>query len=242
VYFVCNQTDRPKSVDCAFRVCEKRPELWDPVTGQITTAKAFKQTDGRTVVPMAFDPYGSCLVVFRDTIDATQQGSERSNTPVLHIVKEIQGPWQVEFDPAWGGPALVEFKALTDWTQHPTEGIKYHSGKATYANTLELKPMRGRRYWLQLNEVKDVGIASVAINSKDIGITWTKPFRVEITDALKPGRNKLEITVINSWQNRLIGDRGKPQGKRFTKTNIKIRDDWKLRSSGLLGPVEIRSN
>ena len=89
--------------------------------------------------------------------------------------------------------------------------------------------------------MKDVGIASVKLNGKDIGTTWTKPFRVEMTAALKSGTNQLEITVVNSWQNRLIGDRGKPQEERFTKTNIKIRDEWKLRESGLLGPVEIKS-
>lgn len=86
-----------------------------------------------------------------------------------------------------------------------------------------------------------MGIASVKLNGKDIGITWTKPFRVEMTDVLRAGQNQLQITVVNSWQNRLIGDRGKPQEERFTKTNITIRDDWKLRGSGLLGPVEINS-
>ena len=80
---------------------------------------------------------------------------------------------------------------------------------------------------------------SVAPNGRDLGTTWTKPFRVEMTDAVRAGQNQLEITVVNSWQNRLIGDRGKPQEKRFMKTNITIRDDWKLRPSGLFGPVEI---
>lgn len=242
VYFVCNQTNQPKSVVCAFRVCQKQPELWDPVTGRVTTAKAFEQTDGRTVVPIQFDPYGSCLVVFRNPISATKQGTEPSNTPVLHVVKEIQGPWQVKFNPAWGGPASVEFKTLTDWAQHADPGIKYYSGRATYWNTFDLAPIAGKRYWLQLNDVKDVGMAAVTLNNKAIGITWTKPFRVEITDALKAGRNRLKITVANSWQNRLIGDRGKPQEQRYTETNIKIRDDWTLRQSGLLGPVEVKSD
>jgi hypothetical protein len=242
VYFVCNQTDRTQTIASAFRVSGKQPELWDPVTGHITIAGAFKQINGRTIIPMEFDPYGSCLVFFRKSIPAAKQGTERSNYPVLNVVKEIQGPWQVAFAPTWGGPASVEFKTLIDWTKHADEGIKYYSGKATYANTFEMRPAHGKRYWLQLNEVQDVGIASIKFNSKDIGITWTKPFRVEITDALKAGRNKLEITVANSWQNRLIGDRGKPQDQRYTKTNIKIRDDWKLRKSGLLGPVEIKSD
>lgn len=242
VYFVCNQTDQTKSVDCTFRVSKKQPELWNPLTGRITTAKAFKQSEGRTVVPMAFGPYGSCLVVFRNAIDATKQGTEGSNTSVLHVVKKIQGPWQVRFDPNWGGPASIEFKKLIDWTKHTDKGIKYYSGKATYTNTFEMRPDHGKYYWLQLNEVKDVGIASIKLNGKDIGITWTKPFRVGITDALKAGQNRLEITVVNSWQNRLIGDRGKAQERRYTQTNIKIRDDWTLRRSGLLGPVEIKSN
>ena len=240
VYFVCNQTDRPQSIATAFRVSGKQPELWDTVTGHITIAGAFKQIDARTIIPMEFDPYGSCLVVFRKSIPAAKQGTERSNYPVLNVVKEIQGPWQVTFAPTWGGPASVEFKTLIDWTKHADEGIKYYSGKATYANTFEMRPAHGKRYWLQLNEVKDVGIASVKLNGKDIGVIWTKPFRVEMTDALKAGCNRLEITVVNSWQNRLIGDRSKPQEERYTKTNIKIRDDWKLRESGLLGPVEIR--
>jgi hypothetical protein len=242
VYFVCNQTAQPKSIGCAFRVSGKQPELWDPVTGHITTALAFNQVDGRTVVRMEFDPFGSCLVFFRKSIPTTQQGTARSNYPVLSTVNEVIGPWQVGFDPKWGGPGSVEFKTLTDWTKHADEGIKYYSGKATYANTFELQPVLHKRYWLELNRVEDVGIASVKLNGNDLGITWTKPFRVEMTGALKAGQNQLEITVVNSWQNRLIGDRGKPQEERYTRTNIKIRDDWNLRVSGLLGPVKIESN
>lgn len=241
VYFVCNQTGQTKSIDCAFRVSGKQPELWDPVTGEITTANSFQQIDGRTIIPMEFDPYGSCIVFFRGSIPVTKQGTESSNYPLLKNLKEIEGPWQVSFDQNWGGPESVEFNTLSDWTQHTDEGIKYYSGKASYSNVFELKPDEGKRYWLQLNNVKDVGIASAKLNGKNIGTTWTTPFRVEITDALKFGQNQLEITVVNSWQNRLIGDRNKSQEERYTKTNIKIRDDWKLRSSGLLGPVEIKS-
>jgi hypothetical protein len=240
VYFVCNQTKQPKSVDCVFRISGKQPELWDPVTGEITTAGAFKQANGLTTIPMEFDPYGSSFVFFLQSIPATKQGTESSNYPVLNTVKEVKGPWQVAFDPSWGGPASVEFKKLTDWTKCSNESIKYYSGKATYANTFEFEPVSGKRYWLQLNQVVDVGIASVKLNGKNIGITWTPPFRLEMTDALKTGLNQLQIIVVNTWQNRLVGDRGKPQKKRYTQTNIKIRDDWKLRSSGLLGPVEIK--
>jgi hypothetical protein len=64
---------------------------------------------------------------------------------------------------------------------------------------------------------------------------------LQLTDVLRGGQNRLQISVVNSWQNRLIGDRGKQQEERLTKTNITIRDDWKLKGSGLISPVEIRS-
>lgn len=239
LYLVCNQTDQAQSVDCAFRVSGKQPELWDPVTGQICMAKTYRQTEGRTSVPLMFNPFGSFLVVFRNTIPVAQQGKENSNYPVLTTVKEVQGPWQLGFDPNWGGPVSIEFETLTDWTKHPDQSIKFYSGQVTYKNTFQLEPRPSTRYWLQLNVLKDVGIASVKLNGKDVGTTWTKPFRLEISNALKAGENQLDIKVVNSWQNRLIGDRGKAQDQRYTKTNIKIRDDWKLRTSGLLGPVEI---
>jgi hypothetical protein len=242
VYFVCNQTSQPQSVDCAFRVSGKRPELWNPVTGQITKAGAFRQADGRMIILLQFDPYGSCFVFFRDSIPAAKQGTESSNYPAMTVVKAVSGPWNVAFDTSSGGPESIEFAELTDWTKHADEGIKYYSGKAAYTNTFDLQPVSGKRYWLELNTVLDAGIVAVKLNGKDIGIAWTKPFRLEITDAVKDGQNQIEITVVNTWQNRLIGDRGKEQNNRFTKTNIKIRDDWTLRPSGLLGPVEIKSD
>ena len=243
VYFVSNQTGQKKSIDCAFRVSCRQPELWDPITGQIRSANAFKQFEGRTMVPLEFDPYGSWLVVLREPISSTQQGTAKSNFPVLNIVQDIQGPWQVAFDPAWGGPASIEFEKLTDWTQYTDAGIKYYSGKAVYTNTFDCSEnVKGKRYWLELNSVDDIGIAAVELNGKELGIVWTKPFRVEITEALQAGQNRLKVTVVNNWHNRLIGDRGKPQDERFTKTNVKIRDDWKLQKSGLLGPVQVKSD
>jgi hypothetical protein len=77
------------------------------------------------------------------------------------------------------------------------------------------------------------------LNGQDLGITWTPPFRLEIGHALKPRDNALEVEVTNSWRNRLVGDRDRPENQRFTKTNIITKSDWTLLDSGLLGPVQI---
>jgi len=79
----------------------------------------------------------------------------------------------------------------------------------------------------------------VKLNGKDLGILWCPPYQVSVAGLLKAKGNILEIEVVNTWRNRLIGDRDKPQSERFTKTNITIKPDWKLEPSGLLGPVQL---
>jgi len=65
VYFVSNQRYRPERVVCTFRVSGRVPELWHPDTGVIETAPVYEERNGRTSVPLSFDPAGSVFVVFR---------------------------------------------------------------------------------------------------------------------------------------------------------------------------------
>jgi hypothetical protein len=96
----------------------------------------------------------------------------------------------------------------------------------------------GRRLYIDLGTVQS--IARVRLNGHNLGIVWTAPWRVEITDAVKPTGNKLEIDVVNLWPNRLIGDAGLPPEKRYTVTNVQTyKKDSPLLPSGLLGPVSV---
>ena len=71
---------------------------------------------------------------------------------------------------------------------------------------------------------------------------WTKPARVDITKAAHAGTNTLEISVINLWPNRLIGDESLPESKRLTTTNAhKFSSATPLLPSGLLGPVLLQT-
>ena len=74
-----------------------------------------------------------------------------------------------------------------------------------------------------LQHVLDTGVAGVRLNGRDLGIVWTKPFGVDITGALSNGENVLEVKVVNSWYNRVLGDQlHAGGGKTWTKTNIEI--------------------
>jgi hypothetical protein len=234
IYFVANRWEDPENVNCTFRISGRQPELWDPVTGDIRDATAFRQENGRTTVPLEFGPNGSVFVVFRKPTDAS--GTTASNDPALRPLQTLLGPWAVNFDPKWGGPAKVTFDELVDWTNRPEDGIKYYSGSAVYHKQFNLKilPASGQHLILDLGEVHEV--ARVRLNGRDLGVIWTKPGRVDITDAVKKRNNDLEVTVVNLWPNRLIGDETK--GTRFTETNIhKFGAASPLLPSGLIGPV-----
>jgi hypothetical protein len=217
------------------------PELWEPITGAVRRAAAYQQAGGCTTVPLEFAPHGSLFLVFREPIPADQKGKAKGNFPLFSPVQEVDGPWAVKFDPKWGGPESVLFAKLEDWAKRPEPEIKYYSGTATYRKQFELKPgiaTSKARLFLDLGTVKNV--AHVRLNGRDLGAVWTAPWRVEITDALQPTGNTLEIDVVNLWPNRLVGDAALPAEKRYTKTNVSFGKDRPLLPSGLLGPVTVQ--
>lgn len=241
VYFISNQNNKFQKATCYFRVEGRQPELWDALTGAIRPAKAFKQENGKTIIPIEFNPYGSIFVVFQKPVAKNAQGNAESNYRDYEQVYEINEPWIVRFDPNWGGPEKITFENLIEWTEHFEPGIKFYSGKAVYRNRFSFndKIQKNNKYFIDLGQVGDVGIAGVRLNGKDLDVVWTTPFRVNITEAVKEGTNDIEITVVNSWRNRLIGDKNLPLHKKYTRTNITVRDDWQLSRSGLVGPVRI---
>ena len=201
----------------SFAVSGKQPELWDPVTGTRRDLPEFEQREGRTLIPLEFAPAQSWFVVFRKpsagTSSPERSGALTRNFSEIVPVAEIGGSWQVSFDPQWGGPAQpVTFAKLEDWTKRPEPGIRYYSGTAVYRTGFDvppsaLRPPESRRF-LDLGQVNH--IARVRLNGQDLGVVWTAPWRVDISDAVREKANRLEIEIANVWANRLIGDEQEP--------------------------------
>ena len=236
IYYVCSRWQPVEKVKCTFRVSDKQPELWDPVTGETRFLSNFKVENGRTIIPMEFGPCGSYFVVFKEPISAQNSAS---NWPVYKAVQQIEGAWELSFDKKWGGPESVVFEQLRDWSQHEHPSIKYYSGTATYRKIFDLDAWSGSdELYLDLGKVHE--LARLRLNGVDLGVAWTKPYRVNITSHVKAKGNKLEIEVVNLWPNRLIGDAFLPEEERYTQTNIrKFTKATQLLPSGLIGPVQI---
>jgi hypothetical protein len=100
---------------------------------------------------------------------------------------------------------------------------------------------------LDLGDVRD--LVTVRVNGKNIGVLWHPPFACDITSALQPGANTLELAVANTWHNRLVGDEQEPADFEFGTDRgvdkgraLKAYPDWFLKnqprpSSGRVGFV-----
>jgi hypothetical protein len=178
---------------------------------------------------------------------------------------EITGPWELSFPPNWGAPAKVTLDKLVSWSQHPDPGVKYFSGTATYSKKFAIAQNsigKNQRHYLDLGKV--AVMAEVILNGKNLGILWKDPFRIDITAAVQPGENILQVAVVNLWINRMIGDEflpadcelnadgslrawptwlleGKPNPSgRFTFSTWRLwNKNEALQDSGLIGPVRI---
>jgi len=128
---------------------------------------------------------------------------------------------------------------LISWSQHVDPAIRFYSGTAVYKNSFSWTAAdTGKKIWLELDSLAN--IASVRVNGQECGILWTRPYRLDLTAAVHTGQNTIEISVTNTWANRLIGDQALPEEKRITRTTAPFRlKDKPLLPAGLLGEVKL---
>ena len=242
IYFVANQGGSEITFSPEFRVKGMSPEWWEPTSGTIRKMPAYSQTLFGTVVPMRLAPHESVFIVFRDR-DTTQIDSvvAQKNCPAPQTVAELSGPWSVSFDNDYiGFKKEMEFQKLENLAQNAEDDIKYYSGTIRYSTGFELEARPEGALFVNLNEVHVM--AKVWINGQYVGGAWTAPWRVEITDWVQEGYNQLEVEVVNTWGNRIVGDLNLPEAERKIWL---LHNGWSpnsgLPASGLVGPVRIES-
>jgi hypothetical protein len=234
IYFVANPGATPVRARCAFRVEGKKPQLWDPVTAITRGLPVFESPGGRTIIAMQFEPFQSYFVVFTDTPGNGQDQPRiaAGNFPAQDTLALPPGPWSVSFDRRMGGPGVVKFRRLEDWTKRHEPGIKYYSGTAVYRTVFDA-PDTGGAVSINLGDVKN--LARVTLNGIDAGVAWCPPWSVDVTHALKRKGNALEIEVANLWPNRLIGDERLPPIAKYGKNgNLLSWPSWIFKKDPVL--------
>jgi len=241
IYMISNQKNEMIEVSPEFRVRSMQPELWNPVTGETRDLKAFTLTTTGTVVPLKLYPNESAFIVFRRSASTSGIGNIDTNYPAPTAFASITTPWKVSFDAKRRGPeAPVSFSSLKDISKDEDPAIKYYSGTIVYENDFNLKLLPKDCLLLNLNKVGVM--AKVKVNGQYVGGVWTTPYRLDISKFVKKGSNHLEVEVVTTWRNRLIGDSNLPESQRKTwaKYNTYNPKD-ELQLSGLIGPVTLET-
>lgn len=229
IYWLNNRNLAPTSASVSFRVAGKKPVLWNPIDGS-TRELSYEIKDGRTHIPLLFESWDAYFILFQES---TTQTSLSLPVKKESVALAIDGDWKVDF-----GGKTADFAQLGSWSEQTDPEIKYFSGTASYSKTFTLpEKSETSSYLLDLGEVKN--LAEVIVNGQNMGIVWKTPFRIDIGKALKSGENHLEIRVVNTWVNRLVGD-AQPDAQKTTFTTMPFyRADSPLVPSGLLGPVKV---
>lgn len=254
IFFLSNSSKKQEKITCVFRVNQdSKPELWDAETGLVQREVEFAKVKNGLQLEMTMDPLASRFVIFRRVTDGVddeglyrnlQYGMEEQlmETPNDRSI-DLSAEWDISFDSEMGGPGSLKLDSLTSWSELADEGARYYSGSAVYTREFAIDVD------VQATELEAVVLfediqemAQVFVNGNDCGIAWLPPYATRITPHLRPGINRISVKVVNTWNNRIVGDLRQSDRISFTRTNArgKFTANSPLLESGLLGKATIR--
>ncbi len=243
-YFVVNRSDQTFDGVLPLSKSFQSAVILDPWNAGDKGTAAPQKSDKGTGVALRLEP-GQSIIVRTFTHRKFEGEPSRRQAAAPHSIA-IESPWKIEF--IEGGPVLPAAAETTkpgSWTMLSGPGYADFSGTARYTASFDFNAPIPARCRLDLGRVANT--ARVSLNGKSLGISWCSPHVIEITSALKQGKNLLEIEVTNLAANRIADlDRQKVPWKRFHEINFvnidyKLFDasGWPAFDSGLLGPVRL---
>ena len=176
---------------------------------------------------------------FRLKLDSGE--TKQITVPSVPSPIDLSNDWNLTFE---GIGQTITMDNLISWTELESEEQRNYSGAGIYRKQFSWSGTIAR-VELDLGRLKN--IAEVTLNGTKVGLLWKPPYRLDISSALVPGENKLEIEVINLLVNRITGDMLLPEEERSLKCfgaidqylpGVESGQDTVL-PSGLFGPVVI---
>lgn len=228
IYFVANGTEESISFEPKFRAERKKIYIFDAMNGELSEFHGKTTLAARSSLFYILTDEAAA-----DTLLSVPFGEMKQGISLPLNNKE----WCIEFSKTGRS---VTTDTLFDWSKAKENDVKYYSGSATYTTffTWKAKSKAQKRVMLRLGDVRN--IATVYLNGQKCGTTWLAPHQVEITKALNNGENRLEIVVVNTWANALLGkDLGTPPFDNIWTNGKYRRQDKTPLSAGLLGEVTL---
>ena len=125
-----------------------------------------------------------------------------------------------------------------NWLRIPE--LRSSGGPGIYSTTftapadIETRLERGHDFQLKLNQL--FGAATISLNGIQMGAALVPPYSVNLTAAMKPGHNRLEVKFTPPRKNRLVSaiENGEPgwNAPDIVGTSARV-------SAGLIGPAQI---
>jgi hypothetical protein len=255
VYFVVNSSNKPMDTAVAFRAARPIVEAWDPDSGKVLFAAAYKPG---TRLRLKLAPYESRVFVLNEK--STEKLTAELAQPKENDLADLSRDWSIRF----GGDAKPQpLKSLSSWTE--IEGRKFYSGEAAYTRSfsIDARAFTNSRILIDFGlgvETTDPrppgsnGVralldpplreaAIVLVNGVRVGSLWHPPYRLDVTRFVHPGANTVEVRVANTAINRMAGDPPRDftalyakYGKRFEMQDM---DNLMPIPSGMMGPVRL---
>lgn len=243
IYFVANTGSEPRTL-----TFEHPMEQWRALSDEITTTRTT-----------TLHPYEAVVLVPTASPEATASAGVEDQ-----LVGAVLGQWSVAFDNDVR-PVTLPHR----WEDDPA--LATYSGAATYQTDLHLPDTDGRLFldfgpgehvapdsepYLPPNSYRalitpPVGVAAeIWLNDTRCGTLWAPPYRVDLTDAARPGTNTLRIVVHNTAANALSADQHLLDtaadvtaefGRRFDLQHVERAADY-LNSGLLAVPTIVRAS
>jgi hypothetical protein len=233
MYFFFNESNKTES-RVATVAGRGQAQAWDLGTGEIHPLRDAAAAGDSVRIPLALGPYEAKVVVV-GPLPGGAAGPEPSFASGTTLA-EIGGDWTVDLNGKQLNTPLKSWEEL---------GAQSSGGPATYRKQFTAPTATaGQRLFLEIADVRDY--ARVKVNGKELdGRAW-QPYRWEITGALKPGANELEIQVNATSAGR--GGLGPPSPATGGRAGAapgaappagSRRGAAEPPASGLLGPVRL---
>jgi len=162
IFFVVNQTEDLIRKDYLFGATGSIPEIWDPVSGEVTKPAVYSEEGGRIRIPVELQPKESCFFIFRKGKPDVHINKVYLNGALVFPNKGGEGITNVSVPRVIYGQGGFVFAAQQGGTYtFSTNTGTNHTLELGGAKTYEIKDFEGR---IEFSPIYDEKIGPVKIS------------------------------------------------------------------------------